>query len=270
MVGPVQAKNDVPDARQSATTASAGRARLVALSLAIACLTLASGCVERRMTIRTNPPGALAYVDDYEVGITPVSTSFLYYGTRKIRLVKDGYETLTVLQPMPTPWYEIPPADFVSENLIFGKLHDQRTFDFLLKPQVVVPTEQLMGRAEALRRGSQSSAANAALTSPGLRVNAPQRGAIEPPPGYPTQPPAIQGPPVTQGAPIMQGPPMIQGPPATAPQSINQIPPSGVPASPGASPPPGYQVPSTGPPAMPGIGGLPTYQLPPSGPEMGR
>ena len=54
-----------------------------------------SGCVERRMIIRTNPPGALAYVDDNEVGLTPVAISPIYYGSRKIRLVKDGCETLT-------------------------------------------------------------------------------------------------------------------------------------------------------------------------------
>ena len=32
------------------------------------------------MTIRSNPPGAMFYVDDYEIGITPISTSFIYYG----------------------------------------------------------------------------------------------------------------------------------------------------------------------------------------------
>jgi hypothetical protein len=63
-----------------------------------------TGCVQRRFTIRSNPPGAQVYVDDYEIGTTPVSHDFVYYGTRKIRLVKDGYETLTVYQPMPTPW----------------------------------------------------------------------------------------------------------------------------------------------------------------------
>lgn len=138
---------------------------------------LATGCVERRMTIRTNPPGALVYVDDYEVGITPVSTSFLYYGNRKIRLVKDGYETLTVLQAVPAPWYEIPGVDFVSENMVPGKLHDQRTFDFALRPQTVVPTDQLLGRAETLRRGVQTTVPGVAgPAAPGMRVNPPQRG----------------------------------------------------------------------------------------------
>ncbi|MGD0900713.1 MAG: PEGA domain-containing protein [Thermoguttaceae bacterium] len=114
---------------------------------------LAAGCVERQMTIRSDPPGALAYVDDHEIGITPITTPFLYYGERKIRLVKDGYETLTVMQNVSPPWYEIPPADFVSENMVPGKLRDQRTYDFRLQPQAVVPTDQLLNRAESLRRG---------------------------------------------------------------------------------------------------------------------
>jgi hypothetical protein len=116
-----------------------------------------TGCVQRRMTVRTNPPGALLYVDDYEVGITPCSTNFTYYGTRKIRLVKDGYETLTVMQPIPAPWYEYPPIDFVTENFVPGQIRDQRVLDFQLRPQAIVPTEQLVARAEELRRGVHSA-----------------------------------------------------------------------------------------------------------------
>ena len=109
------------------------------------------------MTVRTNPPGALLYVDDFPIGETPVSTNFTYYGQRKIRLVKDGYETLTTLQPVPPPWYEFFPLDFVAENLVPGQIRDQRTLDFPLKPQMVVPTEQLLSRAESLRRGVRAT-----------------------------------------------------------------------------------------------------------------
>ncbi len=125
-----------------------------------------SGCVHRRMTVRTNPPGALLYVDDTPIGVTPVSANFTYYGTRKIRLVKDGYETLTVLQPMPAPWYEYPPIDFVSENFTPGEIRDQRVLDYQLKPQMVVPTEQLLARAETLRRGAHGTAAAAPPMGP--------------------------------------------------------------------------------------------------------
>jgi len=130
-----------------------------------------AGCVQRRMTIRSNPPGALVYVDDYSIGTTPVSTSFLYYGTRKIRLVKDGYETLTVMQPVPAPWYEIPPLDFFSENVVPGELRDHRVLEYNLTPQVVVPPEQLLQRAEQLRQGQpRGSPGLVAPASPGMRV----------------------------------------------------------------------------------------------------
>jgi len=110
-----------------------------------------AGCVQRRMMICSDPPGALVYVDNYEIGTTPVSTNFTYYGTRQIRLVKEGYETLTVMEPITTPWYQVPPLDFVTENLLPGELRDQRRLHYQLAPQMVVPSERLLQRAEDLR-----------------------------------------------------------------------------------------------------------------------
>lgn len=98
---------------------------------------LQTGCVRRRLMVRSNPPGALVYVDNQPIGTTPCATDFTYYGTREIRLVKAGYETLTVNQPLPTPWYQIPPLDFASENLIPQKIQDYRTASFNLVPQVI-------------------------------------------------------------------------------------------------------------------------------------
>jgi hypothetical protein len=116
----------------------------------------ATGCLHRRMTIRTNPPGAQVYIDGYEIGTTPCSTSFLYYGTRNIRLERDGYETLHVKQYIPAPWYEIPPLDFFAENLTPGEIRDERTLNFTMQPQLIVPTDQLLSRAEDLRRNTQA------------------------------------------------------------------------------------------------------------------
>lgn len=121
----------------------------------IAVTAVPGGCVRRRMTIRSNPPGAAVYVDNHEVGKTPCSTDFTYYGTREVKLIKDGYETLVVNQPIPSPWYEVPPLDFVSENLVPGRIRDERLLTYDLRPQVIVPTEHLLTRAESLRRGAQ-------------------------------------------------------------------------------------------------------------------
>lgn len=126
--------------------------RIVLLGLLVCLAT--TGCVQRRMTVRTNPPGALLYVDDYEIGTTPISLPFTYYGTRKVRLVKDGYETLTLMQSIPPPWYEFFPLDFVAENCVPGQIRDRRVLDYQLRPQAIVPTDQLLARAEELRRGA--------------------------------------------------------------------------------------------------------------------
>lgn len=149
------------------------------------------GCVQRRLTIRSNPPGALVYIDDQEIGYTPVSTPFTYYGTRKIQLIKDGYETVTALQRFRPPWYQIPPLDFVSENFGLREHRDERALDFQLIPQQIVPTEKLRERAEQLRASSGQGIATPVFTPPAPilpsgQVPAPQ---IPPPPVPPSTPP---------------------------------------------------------------------------------
>ena len=70
------------------------------------------------------------------------------YGTRKIRLIKDGYDTLTVQQPFPVPWYEVFPLDFVTENLWPWEIRDERVVDLAMVPAGTVPAEAVVSRAE--------------------------------------------------------------------------------------------------------------------------
>lgn len=119
-------------------------------------LLMSSGCVRRRFTVRTNPPGAVLYVDNQEIGVTPVATSYTYYGTREIRLEKDGYEPVVKLHTFRTPWYQYPGLDFVSENVIPWEIRDQRELDFEMVPLRIVPPEELRGRAEQLRANARA------------------------------------------------------------------------------------------------------------------
>ena len=150
--------------------------------LLVVCCALDTGCVRRRMTLRTNPPGALAFVDDQEIGVTPVSTEFTYYGTRKIQLFKDGFETVTAKQRFPTPWYELPGVDFFTENLWPWEVRDERVVDFQMIPQQVVSNEKLVERAETLRQNSRLGHTVPLWTAPA--APAPTL-----PPAYPQVPP---------------------------------------------------------------------------------
>lgn len=125
--------------------------------LAAACL-LTSGCVRRRMTIRSFPPGAQVFVDDQEIGTTPCSASFVYYGTRKLTLIKDGYKTETVWQSFNAPWYQYPPLDFVTENLLINEIRDERVVDVQLQPEEIVPEQTLLDRARTLRGSAETGA----------------------------------------------------------------------------------------------------------------
>jgi len=118
---------------------------------------ISSGCVERRYTIRTNPPGALAYVNGEEIGTTPVSRSFTYYGDREITLVQDGFETQRIVQPVKAPWWDNLLTEFVSENLIPWTMRDERDMTFQMVPNQDVPDAMLTQRAEEMRAASQGS-----------------------------------------------------------------------------------------------------------------
>lgn len=158
---------------QATRRARCGRSRLHRLllcALAIGIVVLPSGCVRRRLNVRTNPPGALVYVDNQLIGETPCGVDFTYYGTREIRLVKAGFEPLAINQPIPTPWYEYPPLDFVSENLWPAKIRDNRTVVYDLRPQLMVPSHELIERGEFLRRDTQTAPVPALPVQPASGV----------------------------------------------------------------------------------------------------
>jgi hypothetical protein len=137
----------------------AGRPRLLRSGLvALLLVTAGTGCVSRRLMVQSNPPGALVLLEGKEVGYTPTAVDFTYYGTREITLIKDGYETLTVLQKVPTPWYQIPGVDFFSDNLLPYRIADRHSFSYSmnpLRPEDITPNSGVVDRAQMLRSESQ-------------------------------------------------------------------------------------------------------------------
>jgi hypothetical protein len=122
-----------------------------ALVLALAGAGCFSGCVERRYTIRSDPPGATVVVNGEEIGPTPASKSFVYYGDREITLMLDGYQTKTVIQPINAPWWDNLLTEFFTENFVPFSLRDEREFKYQLVQAESPLQGELRDRAESLR-----------------------------------------------------------------------------------------------------------------------
>ena len=157
----------------------ATRAKIVLpwLLLALAICLAGSGCVTRRMMINSNVPGGVVYVDDQRIGNTPAAAPFTYYGTRKITIITDGYETLTTYHTFERPWYEYPVIEFFSESLWPWEIDDIHELNFDMVPQRVVPVSETVARGEILRSNA------AAGVVPALPEQAP--GYVGPPPILP-------------------------------------------------------------------------------------
>ena len=124
--------------------------RLVVMLIAGAGL-VTNGCMHRRLTIRSDPPGAAVQVDGEEVGFTPTAIDYTYYGTREITLQKAGYKTLTTPVKLSTPWYQVFPLEFLTDNFAFTKINDRREVNYTLTPEQLEPREFLEDRANNLR-----------------------------------------------------------------------------------------------------------------------
>ena len=114
-----------------------------------------SGCVQRRLIIRSQPEGALVTIDRQRIGLSPLSVPYVYSGTREIQLEKDGYQTIKVQQRVDPTWYEKFPVSFVTENFWPRELRDERLLEFQMEPKLQVQENLLLDRANDLRGNIQ-------------------------------------------------------------------------------------------------------------------
>lgn len=114
--------------------------------ISVAALT---GCVDRTLSVTSEPSGALLYLNDEEIGRTPCTVAFTFHGTYDVRLVKDGHETLITQADTRAPIYDIPPLDLVAE-ITPARLPSRTQWHFRLMP-VSTDTAAILGRALQMR-----------------------------------------------------------------------------------------------------------------------
>ncbi len=110
-----------------------------------------AGCVERRLTINTEPQGAMVVLNDQEIGTSPVTVSFNWYGDYWVRLSKEGYEMLNTHRKLKAPIHDYFPLDFVTEVLYPGRIVNAYEWTFALAPKEYPTREQLVENGESMR-----------------------------------------------------------------------------------------------------------------------
>ena len=132
--------------------ADAHHPMLAAIGLFTAALLVSTtACVRRTITIQTEPQGALVFLNDEEIGASPVSTDFTWYGDYDVVLRKEGYDTLHTHLLVKAPWYQYPPIDFFFDVLWPIEIHDRRDAVFVLTPWNAPDHDEVVRRALALR-----------------------------------------------------------------------------------------------------------------------
>jgi hypothetical protein len=122
--------------------------------LALAGLLVAAGgggCVERRLFIRSDPPGARVTLDGEPRGETPLAIPFTYYGTREVVLRAPGRRVVRREVALTPPWYQWTPLDLVSELLLPVTIEDVHEVEVLLPEMERASDESveaLLARAE--------------------------------------------------------------------------------------------------------------------------
>lgn len=119
------------------------------VALVALCL-LTVGCIKRTLTIDSNPAGAVVYLNDEEIGRTPTTVPFTWYGKYDVRLEKKGYQTHTALKEAKAPWFETPGIDLLAE-LVPGTHHVDLQWQFELTELEPVNEEKLVDHARQIR-----------------------------------------------------------------------------------------------------------------------
>ncbi len=123
-------------------------------SILLVCALSMGGCLERTITVTSGPPGAVVTLNDVEIGRTPVTTEFTYFGVYDVRVRKDGYEPLVTRRETTTPIWEYPVIDLLA-ILAPWRVKTSIEWDFELEPEVPPGSaEALEAEAELLERAT--------------------------------------------------------------------------------------------------------------------
>lgn len=127
---------------------------MASVPILLATLGALSGCLERTIRVTSDPPGAMVWLNDVEIGQTPAQARFKFYGVYDVRLELDGYEPIHEGREAKAPFYEYPGPDLIASALP-TRIRSNIDWHYDLQPAPSLATADgeraILDRAAALR-----------------------------------------------------------------------------------------------------------------------
>jgi hypothetical protein len=101
------------------------------------------GCVERFISVKSDPPGAIVTLDDQKIGPTPVDIPYTWYGMRLLSVDLQGYTQIREIIALNPPWWQFTPLDFVTDVLVPVTITDRTEFSYSLERVTAQPDKEL-------------------------------------------------------------------------------------------------------------------------------
>jgi hypothetical protein len=163
----------------------AARTGRLALALAGLLALALPACVQRSLTVTTDPPGARVFVNGKDRGPSPVTVPYVHEGRFDLRVEAEGYESAAVEVVTPTRADSVPGVDFFAEH--FSRRSKRFPHHVALVPLKAdsytrAELEAMAERAEAFRTEVNRGA-------PGRPAGEAPRTPPPPPPATPPSPP---------------------------------------------------------------------------------
>ncbi|MGC8625200.1 MAG: PEGA domain-containing protein [Phycisphaerae bacterium] len=119
------------------------------------------GCVERSITLVSDPSGSLAYLNDVQQGTTPCTVQFKWYGDYSVRLRKKEnvgtplkpkyvYYYLHTQKKTHRPWFQWYGVDLFA-SLLPIEFKDHEIWAFIVPKVPELTTHQLIQKANKLK-----------------------------------------------------------------------------------------------------------------------
>lgn len=115
---------------------------------------LAGGCAERRIVVTSEPSGATVFINDVEVGRTPVTAGFTYYGMYDVRLRCEGFEPISTSAKADAPLYEFAGPDLITEAIPGGVITEVK-WHFVMSPTPELGPDRKAFEADLIQRAVQ-------------------------------------------------------------------------------------------------------------------